>query len=102
MLNLSLPAAPTSALTVAGFSVTGASYGHHMEFTIDCRSCSRPDSASCEDCVVTFISNRQPDEAVVVDAAEFAALRRLADAGLIPAVEPGDGPWADDDVRRVS
>lgn len=67
-----------------------------MEFTIDCRSCSRPDSSSCEECVVTFISEREPDEAVVVGADEFAALRRLAMAGLIPSVRRGENPWSDE------
>ena len=77
-----------------------------MEFTIDCRTCARPDSASCEDCVLTYVVDREPGEAVVVDAAEFAALRRLADAGLIQAVGPGDHPWSDDStplgLREVS
>ncbi len=57
-----------------------------MDFTIDCSTCLRHQSDSCQDCVVMFLTNREPDEAVVVDAAEFAALRRLAQAGLIPSL----------------
>ncbi len=55
----------------------------YMEFTIDCRACPRHQEEACDDCVVTFVASRCPDEAVVVDAGEFAALRRLAAAGLI-------------------
>ncbi len=75
-----------------------------MEFTIDCRSCPEARSASCDDCVVTFINSREPDEAIVVDAGEFSAVRRLMSAGLVTdatvtsieaherarAAEPGD------------
>lgn len=38
----------------------------------------------CDDCVVTFICDREPDDAVVIDVAEARAVRLLADAGLIP------------------
>lgn len=69
-----------------------------MNLIIDCSTCVRAGTSRCSDCVVTFISNREADEAVVVDAAEFAALRRLAAAGLVPSLEheekchrPGEG-----------
>jgi hypothetical protein len=52
--------------------------------TIDCGTCSRRETETCGDCVVTFILDREPDEAVVVDVAQFAALRRLQSAGLVP------------------
>ncbi len=52
--------------------------------SIDCASCVRQDTSACGDCVVTFLINREPSEAVVIDAAEFAALRRLQSAGLVP------------------
>ena len=42
------------------------------------------ESAACADCVVTFICDREPDDAVVIDVAEARAVRLLADAGLIP------------------
>ena len=54
-----------------------------MELTIDCRACHHRNTSTCDDCLVTFVASREPDEAVVVDAAEFAAMRRLAAAGLI-------------------
>ncbi|MDH3293276.1 MAG: hypothetical protein OER95_03030 [Acidimicrobiia bacterium] len=55
-----------------------------MSITIDCASCSLEGTASCQDCVVTFIVHREPDDAVIVDAAEYAAVRRLQRAGLVP------------------
>jgi hypothetical protein len=39
---------------------------------------------ACDDCVVTFIINREPGDAVVVDAAEERALRALGEEGLVP------------------
>ena len=67
-----------------------------MEFVIDCRNCPRGHTASCEECMLTFITNREPDEAVVVDAAEFDALRRLGTAGLIPALCQTHDRWAEE------
>ncbi len=62
-----------------------------MTLTIDCGTCSRQGTPTCDDCVVTFIVNREPDDAVVVDAAEFAAVRRLQRAGLVPDLLHDDG-----------
>lgn len=55
-----------------------------MSITIDCADCTLEGSAGCQECVVSFIVEREPDDAVVVDVAEFAALRRLQRAGLVP------------------
>lgn len=52
--------------------------------TIDCGECVMAESAACADCVVTFILTREPDDAVVVDAAEERALRALSRHGLVP------------------
>jgi hypothetical protein len=65
-----------------------------MSLIIDCSTCVRAGTSRCSDCVVTFIADRQPDEAIVVDAVEFAALRRLAAAGLVPALEHDTAPVA--------
>lgn len=54
--------------------------------TIDCDDCTMQGTAACDDCVVTFICGRDPDEAVIIDAAEARAVRLLADAGLVPAL----------------
>ena len=54
--------------------------------TIDCASCAHRDTPVCEECVVTFIVGRDPDDAVVVDSEEVRAVRLLAHAGLVPRV----------------
>ena len=54
--------------------------------TIDCADCALEGTAACADCVVTFIIGREPDEALVVDAAEVRALRALERGGLVPAL----------------
>ena len=48
---------------------------------------------SCDDCVVTFIIGREPDDAVVIDADEARAVCLLAGAGLVPGLrhEPKTG-----------
>ena len=56
-----------------------------MSISIDCGTCVRQHTSTCDDCVVMFIASRQPDEAVVIDVQEFAALRRLQAAGMVPA-----------------
>ncbi|MGY6500250.1 MAG: hypothetical protein ACXIVQ_05025 [Acidimicrobiales bacterium] len=51
---------------------------------IDCDQCAHQHTPTCDDCVVTFICSRPRGEAVVVDATERLALRRLNHAGLVP------------------
>ncbi len=55
-------------------------------FTIDCADCQHRQTSVCDDCVVSFIVGRQPDDAVVVDAEEARAVRLLEQAGLVPGV----------------
>jgi hypothetical protein len=55
-------------------------------FTIDCADCQYQDTSVCDDCVVSFIVGRQPEDAVVIDADEARAVRLLEQAGLIPGV----------------
>jgi hypothetical protein len=55
-------------------------------FTIDCADCMHQHTSVCEDCVVSFIVGRQPEDAVVVDVDEARAVRLLAQAGLVPGV----------------
>jgi len=52
--------------------------------TISCDECVMQHSSACDDCVVTFICDREPGDAVVIDAAEARAVRLLAQAGLVP------------------
>jgi len=39
---------------------------------------------ACSDCVVTYLCDREPEQAVVIDIADLRAMRMLADAGLVP------------------
>ena len=55
-------------------------------FTIDCADCMHQHTSVCEDCVVSFIVDRRPEDAVVVDVEEARAVRLLAQAGLVPGV----------------
>jgi len=55
-------------------------------FTIDCAECAHRHSDVCDDCVVSFIVGREPEDALVVDADEARAVRLLERAGLVPGV----------------
>ena len=54
--------------------------------TIDCAECRMLSTPACDDCLVTFIAGREPDDAVVIDVEEARAVRLLADAGLVPRI----------------
>ncbi len=51
---------------------------------ISCDDCVMQRTSACDDCVVTFICGREPNEAVVIDVAEARAVRLLGEAGLVP------------------
>lgn len=57
-----------------------------ITITIDCDACIMQNTSACEECVVTFLCGREPDEAVVFDVAEVRALRLLSGAGLVPGL----------------
>ena len=63
--------------------------------TIDCATCCMRGTDACADCVVTFLCDRSPGDAVTIDLAEERALRMLAEAGLAPGLRhvrrPGRG-----------
>jgi len=52
--------------------------------TIDCDCCALRETVACDDCVVSFLLGREPDDAVVIDADEARAMRMLERAGLVP------------------
>ncbi len=54
--------------------------------TIDCDACSLQGTDACNDCVVSFLLERDPDDAVVIDADEARAMRMLERAGLLPSL----------------
>ena len=51
---------------------------------IDCDDCVMQHTSTCDDCIVTFLINREPDDAVVIDVAEVRAVRLLQEAGMVP------------------
>ncbi|MEZ5140949.1 MAG: hypothetical protein R2726_00280 [Acidimicrobiales bacterium] len=51
---------------------------------IDCDDCVMQHTDACDDCVVTFLCAREPDDAVIIDVAEIRALRTLHEVGLAP------------------
>lgn len=51
---------------------------------IDCDDCVLQETDACEDCVVSYICSREPDDAIVIDVAEERAIRLLSGAGLVP------------------
>jgi hypothetical protein len=53
---------------------------------IDCDECRMQHTSACEDCVVTFVVNREPGDALVIDSEEERAVRLLAEAGLLPGL----------------
>jgi hypothetical protein len=52
--------------------------------TVDCDACTLQHTDACDDCLVTFLLDRDPGDAVVIDAAEARAVRLLERAGLVP------------------
>ena len=55
-----------------------------MPTTISCDDCVMRASDACADCVVTFICDRDPGDAVIIDRGEERALRLLIGTGLVP------------------
>jgi hypothetical protein len=51
---------------------------------IDCDDCRMRHTSTCADCVVTFVADRRPGDALVIDLAEERAVRLLGAAGLVP------------------
>jgi hypothetical protein len=56
------------------------------DLTVDCDCCTLRDTAACDDCVVSFLLEREPEDAVVIDADEARAMRMLERAGLVPTL----------------
>jgi len=79
---------PTGAVVVPFPQVrpTDAGPGDGGSLTIDCAECAHRHTDVCDDCVVSFIVGREPEDALVVDADEARAVRLLERAGLVPGV----------------
>lgn len=54
--------------------------------SISCDECRLQGTDACTDCLVTFVLDREPDDAVVIDAREVRAMRMLHRAGLVPGL----------------
>jgi hypothetical protein len=61
-----------------------ATSSNPTDLTIDCDDCRFQGSDVCADCVVTFLCDRAPEDAVVINVAEIQAVRLLSAAGLVP------------------
>ena len=59
---------------------------------IDCATCVMRATDACSECLVTFICDREPDQAVVVPIDELRSLRLLSDAGLVPGLRHRSRP----------
>jgi hypothetical protein len=59
--------------------------------TIDCDACVMRATGACDDCVVSFVVEREPGAALVIDVAEERAVRMLARAGLVPELRHAAG-----------
>lgn len=55
-----------------------------VALTIECERCVRRETSACTGCLVSFVLDRSPGDAVIIDADEARALRVLADAGMVP------------------
>lgn len=52
--------------------------------SIGCDHCTMAESSCCDDCVVSFICDRDPEDAVIIDATQKRALTLLGEVGLVP------------------
>jgi hypothetical protein len=76
----------TSTSTTTSAATSISSDDPEGGLTIDCECCTLRDTDACDDCVVTFLLGREPDDAVVIDADEARAMRMLERAGLVPTL----------------
>lgn len=53
--------------------------------TIECDRCVLQHTSACSGCLVSVVLDREPGDAVIIDADEARALRVLERAGLVPA-----------------
>jgi hypothetical protein len=58
---------------------------------ISCSECVARHTDACADCVVTFLCEREADDAIVIDVAEVRALQLLERGGLAPALRHRTG-----------
>ena len=54
--------------------------------SISCDDCAMQHTSTCDDCVVTFLCEHDPGDAVVLDVNEARAMRLVSQAGLVPGL----------------
>jgi hypothetical protein len=54
--------------------------------TISCDDCALDKTSACQDCVVNYLIDHDPADAIVINADEERAVRLLAGAGLVPGL----------------
>ena len=64
--------------------MAGTSGEHESGITIDCADCALQGTSACRGCLVSFVLDREPGDAVVIDVDEARALRVLTKVGLVP------------------
>jgi hypothetical protein len=80
---------PTSRVTDISAALSGSTDADtdvEAAVTIDCDCCELRNTNACDDCVVSFLLEREPEDAVVIDADEARAMRMLERAGLVPTL----------------
>jgi hypothetical protein len=60
-------------------------FGEPLE--VDCNVCVMNNTNACDDCLVSFICDRDPNEAVVITMDELRSMRALSEAGLVPGLK---------------
>lgn len=65
----------------------GTDQGRADAIVVDCDTCVMRATAACDDCLVTYICDREPEQAVVITIDELRAMRTLSEAGLVPGLK---------------
>ena len=60
--------------------------GTSTSIEVDCATCVVRDTDACNDCLVTYICDREPGDAVIITMDELRAMRTLNEAGLVPGL----------------
>lgn len=58
--------------------------GTSTAIEVDCATCVMRETDACGDCLVTYICDREPGDAVIITLDELRAMRTLTEAGLVP------------------
>lgn len=93
---------PLSNLSYPVSMVCGMNINHHSsqdqsqttdtdDLVVDCATCVARNSIACDDCLVTYICDREPGVAVIISMDELRSMRALSNAGLVPALKHSSG-----------